>query len=141
MNNKREFQMEDLGALWLKIGQNGGQYLSGKVNGVSVMGFVNKENKNEKQPDITLYQIKDGKREQTSFTAFWVNTSKDGKRKYLTGKIGDLKIVGFFVKEGGVNTKRPYISLYESKMMDDTKVKKPATNKAKKATEAEQLPF
>lgn len=45
----------ELGALWVRVSQNGKRYMSGKINGVEVVCFEN-ANKQGKQPDWRVFK-------------------------------------------------------------------------------------
>lgn len=53
-NNDRE---DELGALWEKEGSNG-LYMTGKINGQSVVVFKNRQKKNDKHPDWRVLKAK-----------------------------------------------------------------------------------
>lgn len=47
---------EELISLWCNVSKNGKKYLSGKIDGQRVIGFINQKSKeNEKIPYLTLY--------------------------------------------------------------------------------------
>jgi len=60
-------QEDDIGALWKKKSAKGNTYLSGSVQvgefKIKVVGFINKEKKNEREPDIRLYKSKPPQRQ------------------------------------------------------------------------------
>lgn len=131
MSDKKEFTMVEEFTMWLKAGK-GGQYLSGKTpDGTTLIGFINGKKKNPKEPDMRIYKRdKDGKAEKEEFTSLWVNESKNGK-KYLTGKLGDKRIVGFIYEGVKPDGKKPYFSVYESD----------STPKPQEQVKAEDIPF
>ena len=43
-------------AMWLNTSKSGVKYLTGKYNGVRVVGFINDKPKNEKAPYIKIYE-------------------------------------------------------------------------------------
>ena len=65
----------------------------------------------------------------------WCNATKSGK-KYLTGKLGGKRIVGFIYN--GNNEKAPYLSVYYS---DDKDQKVESKEEFEDVTNAEELPF
>lgn len=112
---EKKFEMKEVFTMWLKKNDKGTQYLSGKTpDGLRLVGFFNGKKKNPKEPDVRIYEIdKDGNMKKEELTSLWVNVSKNDK-KYLSGKVGDMKIVGFINSKGEENGKYPYFSVYES---------------------------
>ena len=113
---KKEFSMKQILTMWLKSTKDkSNTYLSGQTaEGVYLVGFINSFKKNPKEPDIRIYKVNaEGKAEKEEYTSLWVNVSKAGN-KYISGKIGDIKVVGFISPKGGVDTNIPYFSIYES---------------------------
>ncbi len=113
---KKEFTMKEVFTMWLKSTKDGkNTYLSGQTPAKErLVGFINSYKKNPKEPDIRIYKVDaEGKAEKEEYTSLWVNVSKNGK-KYISGKIGDIRVVGFISAKGGVDTKIPYFSIYES---------------------------
>lgn len=112
---KKEFTMEQVFALWKNKSKNGKVYFSGKRddNGGELTAFFVTNKKNPNEPDIRVYdQIPNGDLSKDPYISMWCNLSKSGK-KYLTGKIGDKRIVAFVNDEEG--STRPYVSAYYSK--------------------------
>lgn len=112
---KKEFNMKEVFTMWLKKNDKGNQYLSGKTpDGLRLVGFFNGKKKNPKEPDVRIYEVDaDGKRKEEELTSLWVNISKNDK-KYLSGKVGEMRVVGFINSKAEPNGKRPYFSCYES---------------------------
>ena len=110
---KKEFKMEQALAMWKQKSKSGKDYFTGTAFGKKkLVGFYNGKKKNPKEPDIRIYGIDgEGKAESEEFVSLWVNVSKNGK-KYLSGKLGEKKIVGFI--NDGKNEKAPYFSCYYS---------------------------
>jgi uncharacterized protein (DUF736 family) len=105
---KKEFKMEQVFAMWKKQGKNGTTYFSGKLGEEWLVGFYNSKKKNPKEPDVRIYKQDNLKEE---FLSLWMNVSKGGK-KFLSGKLGDKRIVGFI--NNGKNENAPYFSCYYS---------------------------
>lgn len=112
---EKKFEMKEVLTMWLKKNDKGTHYLSGKTpDGLRLVGFFNGKKKNPKEPDVRIYEVdKDGNMKKEELTSLWVNISKNDK-KYLSGKIGDMKVVGFIRKDAEPNGKKPYFSVYES---------------------------
>ena len=96
-------------ALWARKDKNGNDYFTGKVEGTEtkLVAFYNKKRTGMKDPDINVFR-RDGE-ELVPHCKLWANASKGGK-KYLTGKMEDTRVVGFFNEAHTV--KQPYISIY-----------------------------
>ena len=105
-------KMEQAFAMWKNTSKKGTQYFSGGDGTIKLVGYYNTNKKNPKEPDIRIYQLDaEGKMSKDEYTSLWCNVSKNGK-KFLTGKIGDQKIVGF-IRENATE-KQPYFSCYFS---------------------------
>lgn len=136
---KTEFTMKQVFAMWLKKSKSGKQYFSGKsADGKYLVGFLNGKKKNPKEPDVRIYeQVKEGE-EQKEYCSLWMNVSKNEK-KYLSGKVGDVKVVGFINQKATADGKQPYFSIYES---DSTpKTKEDASGFMQVDETKEELPF
>ena len=135
---KKEFKMEQVFAMWKQKSKSGQEYFTGKAFGKKkLVGFYNGKKKNPKEPDIRIYGVdKEGKADKEEFISLWVNVSKNGK-KYLTGKLNDKKVVGFINEKG--NEKAPYFSCYYS----ESAPKKVETDGTEfvEVNEQEKLPF
>lgn len=111
---KKEFNMKQVFAMWIHKSKKGGKYLTGvSVEGERLVGFFNGKKKNPKEPDVRIYQLDhNGHTQQDEFTSLWMNVSKNMK-KYLTGKVGQQRVVGFInnIETSGT---RPYFTVYES---------------------------
>lgn len=53
---KRDDINNEVLAMWLNTSKSGVKYLTGKYNGVRVVGFINDKPKNEKAPYIKIYE-------------------------------------------------------------------------------------
>ena len=115
-------------ALWKKADKNGKPYFSGKTeNGTFLTAFLNGNKKNPKEPDVRVCtQDQNHNLSKDEYVSLWANVSKSGK-KYLTGKIGDKRVVGFINDKAEGN--RPYVSVYYSE------------EKAPEQTKIEEVPF
>ena len=105
-------------ALWARKDKNGNDYFTGKVEGeeTKLVAFYNKKRTGMKDPDINVF-YRYGE-DILPYCKLLANASKAGK-KYLTGKMDDTKVVGFFNEAHTV--KQPYISIYteqENKQID-----------------------
>ena len=120
-------------ALWKKTAKDGKTtYFSGKTEtGTFLTAFFNGQKKNPKEPDVRVYtQDKDHNLSKEEYVSLWVNVAKSG-RKYLTGKIGDKRVVGFINDKSEGN--HPYVSVYYSE--DD------AAGKTPEQPKYEEVPF
>ena len=135
---KKEFNMKQVMTLWLKKSNSGMLYLSGiyvfdenaeNDGKMYVTGFINGKKKNPKEPDIRIYQNEPGEKCNDDYiiTSLWCNASKAGK-KYFTGKIDNMKVVGFIISNATAGSKIPYITLYESNSEPPKKEEKKYTS-------------
>ena len=126
---KKEFKMKEVFTLCLNKNNKGTQYLTGKTpDGLRLVGFFNGKKKNPKEPDVRIYETdKEGNLKDDELVSLWVNISKNDK-KYLSGKIGEMRVVGFINSKAEPNGKIPYITVYESKPQEvtETSVEEPA---------------
>lgn len=126
VEKKQEFTMQEVFALWKKDSKKGEPYFTGKsAEGVYLRGFFNTNKKNPKEPDLRVYINNDGL-EKEPLISMWCNVSANGK-KYLTGKIGKQRVVGFINE--GKNDKAPYVRCYLS---EDKQQKLPDVDDSKK---------
>lgn len=110
----KEFNLTPVLTMWCKKGNKGVKYLSGKTeDGVYLKGFFNGKKKNPKEPDIRIYTDVKGELSKDEFISLWVNVSKGGKN-YISGKLGDEWVTGFFNSKAEVNSKKPYFTVYFS---------------------------
>lgn len=138
---KKEFNLKEVFTMWLKKNDKGNQYLSGKTpDGLRLVGFFNGKKKNPKEPDVRIYELNaEGKMSEKELISLWVNVSKNNK-KYLSGKIGECRVVGFINSAAEPNGKRPYFSVYESKPQEqEQKSEQPAA--AEEPSVMINLPF
>lgn len=130
---KKEFTLKQVFAMWRRKSKNGKTYFfTGKdVDGREIRGFYNKDKQNPKEPDIRIYHLTEsGEIEKEVYVSLWCNASDNGK-KYLSGKIDGLRVVGFINEKATPENKQPYLSVYWS---DDGEEKKPAASNTKKST-------
>lgn len=105
-------KMEQAFAMWKNTSKKGTQYFSGSSSDGKLIGYYNTNKKNPKEPDIRVYlQDAEGNLSKEEYTSLWCNVSKAGK-KFLSGKIGEKKIVGFINEKA--TEKQPYFSCYFS---------------------------
>lgn len=119
-----QFEMEQAFALWKKQSELGKPYFTGK----GLVGFYNTMKKNPKEPDLRIYKVdNEGKASKEAYLSMWMQLSKDGKRKYLTGKLYGRKVVGFINITANEENNRPYLSVYYSADVEGKKeeVKEP----------------
>lgn len=117
-------------ALWKHKDKNGKPYFSGNIeeSRTKLTAFFNTNKKNPKEPDVRVYeQYQDGKLSKEEYTSLWANVSEKTGKKYLSGKIGDKRVVGFVNED--TESKRPYVSVYFSE------------DEGPKQDDAEALPF
>lgn len=90
-----------VGSLEVRISKKGLRYLSGTVMGNNYVAFKAKEEMRQKFPDAPIISgfidrdYQEGEKKEYNL-AFWSRTSKDGKTKYLSGKVGNDYIVAFY---------------------------------------------
>lgn len=113
-SNKKEFTMEQVFAMWINKAKSGMTYFTGKAGDVKLVGYTNGKKKNPKEPDVRIYTVDgEGKLSEETYLSLWVNVSKNGK-KYLSGKLNDKKVVGWFNDKATPEGKLPYFSIYYS---------------------------
>ena len=113
-STKKEFNLEQVFAMWKEYAKKGGAYFTGRYNGRFIKGFYNTDKKNLKEPDIRIYFIDDEKKlEKEPFLSLWCNATEKGK-KYLSGKLDDKRVVGFINETADEKNRRPYFSIYWS---------------------------
>lgn len=132
--NKKEFTMVQVFALWKNKAKSGKEYFTGKTaDGLKLTGFFNSKKKNPKEPDLRVYtHDSNGDLNKEVYVSLWCNVSKNGN-KFLTGKIGDKRIVGFIRKTD--NEKAPYVSVYYSEDKEPEQVTMEETE------DNEEVPF
>jgi len=105
-------QLESAFSLWENIGKNKKEYLTGMdCNDHKLIGFYNTEKKNDREPDVKVYELNDKNEIGTNVASLWINESKDKKVKYLSGLTSDNeKIVAFYNDDTSNN--KPLIRAY-----------------------------
>lgn len=112
---KKEFDLKEAFALWERTSQAGNKYLTGKVDDLKLIAFLNKEKKNEKEPDIRIYTIENDEISKEAVASLWKNLSKNN-RYYLTGIDNEgLRLVGFYNEQIMEFPDRPLIRVYFQK--------------------------
>lgn len=107
-------ELEEAFALWSNNSKSGTEYLSGKVDDMKLIGFFNKDKKNEKEPDIRIYIVENDEISKEAVASLWKNVSKGGNY-YLSGSDNeDKKLVGFYNNKFIEFPNRPYIRVYYS---------------------------
>lgn len=113
-SNKKEFTMEQVFAMWINKAKSGMTYFTGKIGDTKLVGYTNGKKKNPKEPDIRIYTVDaDHNISKEEYISLWVNVSKNNK-KYLSGKLNDKKVVGWFNDKATVEGKIPYFTVYYS---------------------------
>ena len=109
---KDEFDLEEAFVLWSHKAKSGADYLTGSVGEMKLIGFFNKEKKNEKEPDIRIYTIENDEISKEEVASLWRNVSKTGSY-YLTGTDNEnIKLVGFYNEKIFEFPNRPFIRVY-----------------------------
>lgn len=118
--NKEEVKIEERSelkeafALWNNTAKSGNEYLTGKCEDMKLIGFFNKEKKNEKEPDIRIYIIENDEISKEAVASLWKNVSKGGNY-YLSGTDNENnKLVGFYNTKFIEFPNRPFIRVYYS---------------------------
>lgn len=105
-------ELQKVFTLWKKTSKDGKKaFFSGQTEDKSMYltAFYNRNKKNLKEPDLRVYPQDNIKEE---YCSLWAKATKDGKKKYLSGKLRDKWIVGFINEKA--TGKQPYISVYFS---------------------------
>ena len=138
----KEFNLTPVLTMWIYKGKNGVKYLSGKTeNGEKLKGFFNGKKKNPKEPDIRIYkQLDKGVLSKEEFISLWVKVSKGGK-KYISGKLGDEWVTGFFNSKAEIGGIIPYLNVYFSESKEETKSDVPEGVEEIGAEDDNDLPF
>ena len=109
---KDEFDLEEAFVMWNHKAKSGIEYLTGSVGKMKLIGFFNKEKKNEKEPDIRIYTIENDEISKEEVASLWNNLSKS-KKYYLTGYDNEnIKLLGFYNDSLIEFPNRPYIRVY-----------------------------
>ena len=134
-------KMQEVCALWKQKSKDGKKtFFSGltadEESRLKLTGFYNTDKKNMKEPDLRIYVRDDeGNLSKDVYLALWCNASEKGK-KYLSGKLGDRRVVGF-INENGTE-KQPYISVYFSD--ENPQEEKKSEEKPKEEPKFEKIP-
>ena len=117
MSSTKHAEMQQIFAMWKREGKKGTPYFTGVTkDGTELRGFYNTKKKNLNEPDLRIYALDmQGNLEKDEVGSLWCNSSKDGKKKYLSGKIFDtVKVVGFFNEKATKENKQPSFRVYEA---------------------------
>ena len=107
-------ELKEAFALWNNTAKSGSEYLTGKCDDMKLIGFFNKEKKNEKEPDIRIYIIENDEISKEAVASLWKNISKGGNY-YLSGTDNENnKLVGFYNTKFIEFPNRPFIRVYYS---------------------------
>lgn len=107
--------LEEVLALW-ESKKGSTTYYTGKTAGenpIRVVAFINTSKKNEKEPDINIYEQAPKGEKKTQIASLWTNKSKAGK-EYLSGKDNEEKKIVGFINEDTQGGKYPSIRVYYS---------------------------
>ena len=100
-------------ALWEK--KKGDRiYYTGKTAGndpINLVAFVNTNKKNEKQPDINIYESCKKDEKKPEIATLWKNKSKAGKT-YYSGYTNDKEKIIAFINGNTTEGKYPAIRVY-----------------------------
>lgn len=92
-------------------------YYTGKTSGddpINLVAFVNSNKKNEKQPDINIYESGEKDDKKPELASLWKNTSKAGKT-YYSGYTNDKEKIIAFINGNTADGKYPAIRVYYKK--------------------------
>lgn len=112
-NNKSN--LEEVLALW-ESKKGNTVYFTGKTAGdkpIRVVAFLNESKKNEKEPDINIYEQAPKGEKKTQIASLWSIKSKAGK-DYFSGKDNEGKKIVGFINEDTQDGKYPAIRVYYS---------------------------
>lgn len=133
---KKEFTLTPVFALWKKTSKDGKTYFTGKTeSGEWLTGFITTKKKNPNEPDLRVYKQTDDGKLGDVYVSMWCKVSKNNN-KYLSGKIGDKWVSGFIRKTH--NEKAPYVSVYYN---GEQRVEKNDNVKFDDFTNDDELPF
>ncbi len=109
---QEQYNKNECFVLWKHQGKNG-EYLTGKTVGkdtidMKLVGFFNTNKKNPKEPDVQIYESKDGKKGE-KICILWENISKKEVR-YLSGSTESDKVIAYYNRVE--NDKQPFIRGY-----------------------------
>lgn len=107
--------------LWKNTSKKGGSYFTGK----GIKAFYNTKKSNPKEPDLRIYKVDEkGSLEKKELVSMWCNISKDGSKKYLSGKYEDgQKLIGFINEGATAENKQPYIRIFFANDLDKKEAK------------------
>lgn len=109
---KKQFDLEEAFVMWSHTSKNNTEYLTGTVGDMKIIGFLNTNKKNEKEPDIRIYTVEQDSLSKEAVASLWKNLSKNGKY-YLTGTDNEnIKLVGFYNDNIIEFPDRPFIRVY-----------------------------
>jgi len=117
MSSTKHAEMQQIFAMWKREGKKGTPYYAGVTkDGTELRGFYNTKKKNLNEPDLRIYEVdKQGNLGKDEIGSLWCNSTKDGKKKYLSGKIFDtVRVVGFFNEKATKENKQPSFRVYEA---------------------------
>lgn len=89
-------------------------YYTGKTsttNPVRIVAFITLEKKNEKEPDIRVYEQVEKGQKKPELASLWVNKSKAGK-VYFSGTTNDNEKLVAFINDDTKDGKYPAIRVY-----------------------------
>lgn len=105
--------LKDAFALWEK--KKGDKvYYTGKTAGdkpINLVAFVNTDKKNEKQPDLNVYESGEKGDKKPELASLWKNTSKAGK-EYYSGYTNEKEKLIAFINGNTDEGKYPAIRVY-----------------------------
>lgn len=130
VGDKKEFNMKQVFAMWKRQSKSNTTYFTGKTEaGERLVGFYNGKKQNPKEPDVRIFLVdSEGKATKEEYCPLWVNASEKTGNMYLTGKIKEVRVVGF-ISKNKEDDKRPYFTVFESQSIkqDDSKVSEPVS--------------
>jgi len=136
---KKEFNLEQVFAMWKETAKSGTTYFTGYYKGQSLRGFYNTEKKNPNEPDVKIYTTNDeGKLSKEPLLSLWCNATDEGK-KYLSGKLKDNRVVGFINEKANAENRQPYFSVYYSDDKERPEEKPEEKEKQKKKPQKEEI--
>lgn len=132
MSNNKKIELKEVFTMWLKESAKGTIYLSGKsATGTKLVGFVNSKKDEPNQPDMNIMVQKGEGEKNEKYCNLWVNVSESGI-KYISGKIGNDRIVGFFREGAELGSKKPFFTVYFSQDNQEKPESKPVSKPVSK---------
>lgn len=115
-NNDETKQLEETFVLWKHTAKSGLSYLTGNTpkndkNSISLLGYLNTNKKNPKEPDVRVYALDEEGNQAEEVCSLWIQTAKSGS-KYLSGLTNEKDNVVAFYNEIDETSKIPYIRAY-----------------------------